>query len=441
MPTINTTPVQVPSDGKSVQLSTQSAPFYVEIGSSLYQVLFSAQGTSPARTIGIFKRATASVGGPWTEMDAAGSPDQGNQSGYGVVSIKGTVITVAYLQVGQLNLRFAAYDTATDTWGSPSAIVVLPQSVFRFVFVQRSDNTYVVIAATTFRTYYLTNTAGVWSARTEILPSGGNIVAGVIDSADRIHYLFNIQTSGVGNGIEYRNLSPTFVLSSPQPIANTISPTDGGWPSIALWGAAHIAIGYTPTSGIGVGTVRVFVGTPLAAPLLVDTLVYTPAGVSERVAYVETAEGTDGSLNAFFVDTNFTLPVNQIMQAVFDGASAWSTSIFYDAIANPPINGATPVGSTAQVIRTLQGVQLATQGWTVATAMVTDDTANPPAQFNTGEFLEAASAPPEPPPSSDEITCQIIITGPPPGPGVGKVQHTLRYQIPQRRWFPHQYND
>src|SRR5690348_3650638 len=193
MPTITSTPVQVPSNGQYLQFTNQTNPFYVEIGSNLYQVLFSGQGTSPANKIGIFKRAAASVGGPWTEKDAANSPDQGLQSGYGVVSINGTVITICYLQTNQFALRICQFDTATDTYEAPGPVFNLANPISRFAFVERSDSTFVVVAASVFRTFYLTYSGGAWGSATEniISLSGGLVLGGVIDSSDRIHLLWN----------------------------------------------------------------------------------------------------------------------------------------------------------------------------------------------------------------------------------------------------------
>lgn len=434
MPTIASTPVQIPPDGKWTQFTNQKNPFYVEIGSSLYTVLFSAQGTSPAAKIGVFRRAAADVGGAWAEQDASHSPAQGSQSGIGCVSVKGTVISVAYLQTGATVLAICTYDTATDTWGTASATFTLPQAVSRFAFVQRSDNVYVVLAATIFRIYYVTY-SGTWGTRTDLLPSGGNVVDAVIDSTDQTHVLLNIQVSGGGNGITYWRLSPAYSLGGVWPVANSILPMEGGWPSLILADSNTVAIAYIPTSGPGVNTARVLFGTPLSAPVFTDSQVYSPAA-GETMRFIELAVGTGGDLNVFLVTANPTLPTNQVIQGVWDG-SAWSASIFYDAIANPPIDGA-----ASQTIRTLQGIQLS-GGWSVVTSLTINDMPNPPATFISAEMLESGSpAPPPPPPTGPGIiTCQIIIVGPPPPPHGEGTPKTLRYQIPQRRWFPHTYND
>lgn len=444
MATINTTPVQVPSNGRYNQFSNQENPFYVEIGSSLYQILFSAQGPTLTRSVGIFKRASANVGGAWVEKDAAHSPDQGNQSGIGCVSVKGTVITIAYILFATTALRLCSFDTATDTYGTPGDTTTLPDYLavpsFHFCFVQRSDDTFVVVAAAQFYTYYLTNIAGVWGTATSVLAVGGVVCCGVIDGSDRIHLAL---TTALGQ-IDYRQLSSSYVLSA----ATTISQMnlrEGSFPYIVLWGADTVVIGHLPLTGANAFTVSMAIGTPLAAPAFTDTVVYRQnpaAGFSEKTLFPVPVEGADdGLLYCFFVNTNFSIGVNQIMQGAWDG-SDWSVSIYYTPVSNPPINGVAGT-SSAQVIRTLQGIQL-TQGWTVATALTINDPANPPARVSSGEFLEPASAPPpEPPPAPGTISCQIVIGPPPgpPGPGPAGPPRTLRYQIPQRRWFPHQYND
>ncbi len=441
MPTINTTPVQVPSNGRYNQFSNQENPFYVAVGTDLYQILFSAQGPMITRSVGIFKRASAAVGGSWVEQDAANSPDQGNQSGIGCISVKGTVITIAYLTVA-VTVRLCTYDTATDTWGTPGNTVTLPDFIavpsFHFAFVQRSDDTYVIVACAQFYTYYLTNIAGVWGTATSVLPIGGVVCCGVIDSTDTIHLAL---TTTLGQ-VDYRQLSSSYVLGSPTTISQ-MNLREGSFPYIVLWGADTVVIGHLPITGANAFTVSMAIGTPLAAPVFTDTVVYRQnpaAGFLEHTLFPVPIEGaSDGLLYCFFVDANFSIGVNQIMQGAWNG-SAWSVSIYYSAVANPPINGVAGT-SSAQVLRSLQGVQL-TQGWTVATAMTINDPANPPARISSGEFLEpSVPAPPEPPPDvPGTISCQIVIGGP-PGPGPAGPPRTLRYQIPQRRWFPHTYND
>ncbi len=358
------------------------------------------------------------------------------------MSVNGTVITIAYILFASTALRLCNFDTSTDTWSAPGDTTILPDwpatanFPIRFCFVQRSDDTFVIVAAAQFFTYYLTNTAGVWGTATSILPIGGIVCGGVIDTSDRIHLLVTLFTS-LGQ-IDYRQLSSTYVLGGPTTISEMLI-SGGRSPSIILWSGTTLAIGHLPVTGTGAFTVRVAIGTPLDAPVFADTEVYIVNPAQERAAYVQVTEGSDASLNVFFTNVNIIAATNQIKQGLWNG-SAWSVSIYYDAVANPPINGV-PGTSSGQVIQSLQGVQL-TQGWTVATAMTINDPANPPARVSSGEFLEPAVAPPpEPPPDvPGTISCQIVIGGP-PGPGPAGPPRTLRYQIPQRRWFPHTYND
>ncbi len=438
MPTINTTPVQVPSNGRYNQFSNQENPFYVAVGTDLYQILYSNQGPTPTRAVGIFKRASSTVGAAWTEKDAANSPDQGNQSGLGCVSVKGTVITIAYLTTS-VTLRLCTFDTATDTWGAPGDPVTLPDFIaipsFHFAFVQRADDTYVIVASAQFYIYYLTNIAGVWGTATSVLPIGGIVCCGVIDSTDTIHLALAAPNLAQ---VDYRQLSSSYVLSAATLVAFSTM-REGTFPNIIVWGGDTVAI----MIGGGNSDLNMYLGTPLAAPVFTSSTVYTQnpaAGFSEKTSFAVPIEGaSDGLLYCFFVNTNFSIGVNQIMQGAWDGAD-WSVSIYYTPVTRPPINGVAGT-SSAQVIRSLQGVQL-TQGWTVATAMTINDPANPPARVSSGEFLEpSVPDPPEPPPDvPGTISCQIVIGGP-PGPGPAGPPRTLRYQIPQRRWFPHTYND
>jgi hypothetical protein len=257
------------------------------------------------------------------------------------------------------------------------------------------------------------------------------MVQGVIDSSNNIWFLFNSFGSTVG----LYKLSATYALTGSFTTVqvNFFGPPYfySGYPSIILWNSTSLALAWRT---IPAGEIHVKVITPLTAPVVTEYTVYLPA-ISERVTFYQLAAGTDGSLNLFFISANPTIPSNQILQCLFDGASAWSTSIFYDAISNPPMNGVVPANDPSQVMQTLQAIDLA--AWTATTAMITQDISSPPATFYTAEFLEADAGPTPP----GTISCQIIITPPgPPGPGQVSPK-ALRYQIPQRRWFPHTYND
>jgi hypothetical protein len=457
MATITSTPVQIPSDGQALQFSSQVNPFYAEVGSSLYQVLYSNQGTSPAKSVHMLKRATATTGGAWVEQDVSHSPDVGHQTGVASVSVLGTTIAICYLILVNNTFgnppipyfKICEYDTLTDTWGTPTAQIILPSLPQKFVFVQRSDLTYVVVGGYAFRIYVITNTAGVWSSINFVRNPGGLIVnQGWIDSSNNIWFRMQPQEfifDFTENTVTLAQVSSTYLFNmfptitdmltgsrdGSVPLVYALGPTRySTYPSMILWAGTTIATAYLGLDG----NVHVRIGTTLAAPGT-DYTVYTPAA-GEKTTYWYLAEGLDGSLNLFFISVNPTVPSNRIMQSVFDGASAWSTSVFYDAIANPPINGILPANNPAQVMQTLQAVEL-TAGWTATTAMVIQDIPSPPATFYSAEFLESGVSPPPP----GTITCQITIFPPgPPGPGQVSVK-ALRYQIPQRRWFPHTYND
>lgn len=361
---------------------TGQGPYYFEIGSNLYQVLVSAQGGSPAGLIGVFKRAASDIGGTWTLMNASGSPDQGNQSGYFKATLdpSGTVIHVAYLTVGQVNVRIASYNTSTDTWGPPTVPLSVPSTLTTFAFVQRTDLTFVLVGGSISTFYYATNIGGIWGPVTAIAPHATTVLDGVIDSANTIHVLFNSPTFGCA----YQKINASLAIIFPlAPVANAISLTPGGYPSILLWNG-YIVIGVVDTAGANPGAAQVLLGSPISAPVFGGTVIQT-AG-SDTLSYVRPVIGSDGSLNVFYVDTNYSTPKVQISQATLSTSLVWSAPVrFYDALGNPPVNPATP--ASAQAINALDPIPLTPQGWTIATAL---NTVTP--TYSTGEFIEMGSA-------------------------------------------------
>jgi len=382
MPVITSTPVQVaPPPGSFRQFASEVNPFLFKVGTSLYQVLVSAQGTGPAllRVLGIFK--STDNGNTWTEMDSANSPDQGNQSGYGVSLISGGVITSAYLKTGQTVMLRCDFDTATDRWGTPSSAITVPFTLTTFCFLRRSDGTLVVVAGSNAHIYYFTSSGAGWSGITNLLGSGGQVFIGVIDSTDTIHLLLN--TSAFS--LSYRQVSAAFALGSATTIATSIPFTEGGHPSITLWGPDSVAIGYTGNSGADNKKAIVKIGTPLSAPVFTRYVIATATGpfLNENFTFITVEVGNAGDLNLFYVDLDLDQPIDQIMQSTFDGASTWSAPIiFYDAIADPPPNDVPDPNH--QFLHTIDAVQLADGSWVIATTL---ETGPESAQFCTGFFL------------------------------------------------------
>lgn len=422
-------PVQVSSDAQYRPFTPGIGPYEFKVGTNLYQVLVSAQGGSPEGKVGMFKRAIANVGGAWAEMNAAGSPDQGNQSGYGkaVLSVSGTIITVAYLVTGQLNLKLCSFNTMTDSWGSPTAAVTVESALGTFAFGQQPSGQYVIVAGGINHLYYITNLGGVWSAIQNIfLNPRTTVYDGFVDSTGATHFVAQL----VPPGAEYRRLSPTFVIGSPQGVLQSITLTSSGWPSVVPWGSTGIAIGYLDQGGMTPLSAEVQTGAPLGAPILSGPyVIHTPTG-SETVSWVRPVTAADGtSLSVFYVDIDYTLPMDQVSQSNFNGTTWSAPTKFYDAVANPPTGGTTPASS--QFIQAIQAMQLSPQGWTVAAAMQIGTSP----VYSTGEFLELGA-------TVQNVVCILTNTfnpSPPPPPTGGI--HTLRYEIPQQRWFPHKYLD
>jgi prealbumin domain-containing protein len=369
-------------------------PYYFQIGSNLYQILCSSAGI-----IGVFKRAAANIGGSWTQMNTSGSPDQGNQSGYYKCTLDptGTKIQIAYLTTGQLNIKICSYNTVPDTFGPATGNLTVPSALSTFAFVQRSDLTFVIVAGapSVYPLYYVTNTGGLWGPITLLASNSHTVIDGIIDSFNTIHFIFNTVTFGCA----YQKLDATYALIFPlAPICNAITLAAGGYPSILLWGS-YIVIAAIDTAGPSPNAVQVFLGTPIATPIFIGSTIKSPSG-SETLSYPTSAIGSDGRLNVFYADTDYTVPKVQISQSIYNGTIWGAPTQFYDALGNPPTNAPVP---SSQVIGAIGTIQLAPQGWTGAVALETTTPAS------TGEFIEFGA-------SLVNVVCTIINTYVPPGP-------------------------
>lgn len=378
-------PYQIPSDSTYSQFLNGTTPTYFHVGTNLYCVLCNAH------TLGVFKRAAASAGGSWTLMDSSHSPDAGSQSRYAKVTINsgGTILAVAYLTTGQTSVKICTFNTGTDTWGTATAGVTVESPLTTFAFVQRSDNTFVVVGGGTNHLYYITNTGGTWSGPTNLFLNPTKVIDGCIDSSDRIHFL----DIAVSPGTEYRQLSSTYVLGSPSAILAATSPTAATYPSIRIWAGTAIAITGIDFAGAPAFKAQVFIGTPLATPSLTAYTIATPAA-GHTLGYVRTADSSGGALNSFYTDTDISTPFMKVMQSTFDGVSTWSApTAFYDAVANPPSNG---VATAGQAIQGTQAIDLAA-GWTIASAM------NTTGPVSTGELIESITP-------TGQVVCTITNT-------------------------------
>jgi hypothetical protein len=332
-----------------------------------------------ANRLGMFKRATASVGGAWAEMDSTHAPT--SQSGYGHALKSSTTIAVCYLPTGNTTAKIVEFDTGTDLWGTPTAALTLLSSLSTFAFVRRSDNTYVLVAGRASVVYYATNTAGTWSGTTILLTlaSGIVVMGGVIDSSDRIWVLLNTASSTVG----LYSISSSYVLSSAITTASVLFPGLPYpyiyYPQISLWSTDAVAIAYNTAVTVGgAGVIRVKIATPLSAPVVTSYDVYTVPSSSERDFLMRTVDDGSGNLSLFFIHTD--TGVNQVMQSDFDGVSVWpAPSVFYDAFTDPPPFGLSPYDFSALQPKKIGG------GWAAAVTMLTNG------PTNTGEFIESVT--------------------------------------------------
>jgi len=406
MPTVTSTPVQISTDPPYRQAGGTNFgelnPFFFKVGTDFYMLLAEVQSTT-AKRIGMFKRAISNIGGGWSSqpdgLDSANAPDSGSQSGrlqvFDDTATTGK-IAVLYLLDDLTSLKICEFDTATDTWGTPTAAVTVANVSNKFGFTRRSDSVYVVIGTRTGHLYYILNTTGTWGSIIDTsLAATANVVAGgLIDASDNSFVLLN----ETGSAMSLRHLDSGNTLSSSVVITTTRA-TAAHRPAFTFFGATGIAVGWVTSSGAAPGIVSI---APIAtAPVFTNYTIYTPSGpfLNETVSYMTPVVALDGvTLNVFFVDLDHDQPIDQVMQSTFDGVSTWSApAIYYDEIANPPVNGVTPPGANAQFIHTLNPIEVA-QGWVTPTAMETANQGTPegppPTNWCTGLFLESSSTNP-----------------------------------------------
>lgn len=353
-------------------------PFMFEVGTNLYQSLAAVQVGE--KLLGMFKRAISDTGGSWTLLDSAHSPDQNNISGSAQSLYNSTTgkIAVLYILSDNSGVKICEFDTATDTWGTPSA--KLSYTVFgtQFAFCVRSDGTYVVIGTTTSGHLFYATYNGSWSSVNTLLSSPVQVFGGIIDSSNTIHFLLN-QT---GFQLHYRQLSSSYVLGAATQISASIPFNEGGIPTLCFWGSNSIAVGHIHNS-----EVHVSIGTPLSAPVFTNYTVYT---ATSTPSYSTVAVDLSGFLNVFFIlyDANADPVVDQIDYSTFDGTSSWSSpTLYYDETTNPP-NNAPPL-AIDEFLHTLDPIDT-TGGWIVATTM---ETLVGGQDYCTGFFLEQGCPP------------------------------------------------
>lgn len=398
MPTITATPVQVSNtppyrQGGGTNFGEHN-PFYLQVGSNLYQVLAQTQTAANPR-IGVFKRAVSDIGGAWVDqsegLDSANSPDIGSQTGilhvFDDTALTGK-ICILYLLTGFTDLKIVEFDTATDTWGTPTASVTVQNFSQRWGFTRRSDGTYVVLGNRTGHLYYILNSGGTWGSITDTSLAVNSSIeqGGLLDSSDRSWVVVN---ETIGNDLTLHSFDSSNVLSSGVTVDTGVTLSGAGHPTLILEDSDTIAVGYIFGSDVRAGHL-----TPLSAPVLTATDTVFSAGATNEVpSYANVVLGITNILNCFFViiDRTTTPTKNEIRQSVFDGVSSWSApTVYYDEIANPVVNDLPP-GDIRQFIHTLQTIELP-QGWSAAFACETENQGipegPPPDLWCTGEFTD-----------------------------------------------------
>ncbi len=377
-------PIQVSSDAQFRQSASEINPYYLEVGTDLYQVLVASQGEAK---IGVFKRAKSDIEGTWADqpdgLDDANSPDNTAQSGYLNVVKNGTKLAILYLLDDFVSLKIVEFETDTDTYGSPTSALTIPTSAGSFCFFLRGS-TYTVIGAGT-DTYAVTNTGGTWSSITTLFGApAANLYGGALSVFGNFYFIY-VQVSA---HLELASLSPSLGFAHIHTITNNLEIffNPAARPTLVFSASDTLQIGYINTFG-GEGFVVTTVTNVHTSPGFTNSSPTGATSVDEHLSYATVVLGLGGSLTAFYVRRNIvSMPVvNQVERSSFS-AGAWSTPIvYYDAVADPPAGGTV---DTSQVIRALQPIQFGS-GWSLALTMNTFDD---PDTFQTGFYIDACGA-------------------------------------------------
>lgn len=257
MATITNPPVQVSSNHPGYrQSNTEINSYYFEIGSNLYIVLIRSQIADLANIIGVFKRAANDYNGAWTEMDTAGSPDQGSAVEC-YATVTGTTLAIFYILSGNTSVKICEFDTATDTYGTPTAGLTVSNFSQNFAFGVKSNGDYVIVGNTSTHLYYAVNSAGTWGSITNLVANTSVVLCDETDSVNDVMYLFTNET---GFRVSFRRLDlAAFTISGATLLTGNRS-NAGGRPDSVLWGADSIAVAYILTNGNTVARI----GTPLS---------------------------------------------------------------------------------------------------------------------------------------------------------------------------------
>ncbi len=377
MPTITNPPIGVDLVNGSESGQNDFHPTLIRISDSVYY-LIQVSYVVGAGTLRAYKSIDG--GSTWVEKDTANKPLPGNQSGFFFVfddTVPNHVIGILYRDgtsgAPGTNLYITTFDTNTDLWGTPSAafdLTPIPDhaNITRFCFYRQTGGTWVAISAkisfgpTVGRIYYITSNGSTWSGTTNLTTTNVafDVWGGIRDSSDNYYFL----ADNGSFGMLFFKVDVVFTLSSPislTPPAMFIG-NPASTPSLVLYGPDSIAVSFTTTNG----DVRVFIGTPLAAPVFTTYIIYTNV-LSEVTKFSTVMVDQSGALNAFFIlfdDDQPTDPAEAyIGQSVFDGATFGAVTVFYDELLNPP------PGGPQEAFHKLDVIQPAAGGWIATTAM------------------------------------------------------------------------
>ncbi len=369
------TPIQVSSDPQFRDSASEINPDLFTVGSNLYRVLVASQGEAK---IGVFKRAVSDVNGAWVEKDSANSPDNTTQSGYFNAVLNGTKVAILYLKSDTVSLKIVEFETATDTYGSPTAALTISASAGTFCFFLRGA-VYTVIGSGGANTYAVTNTGGTWSSITNLFGAPITILyGGVLNAFGKYFFIYN----QVSFHLEFASLDASLVYTHLHTFTNNLrSITETN--SIVSLSTTSLAVGFISTAPGGIAFGVTIVGGLDTTPGYANTPGVYAQGVTETIGYPTLALGLGGTLNAFYVrkDVTTTPVVNEIDRSVYSGSAFFPVAALYDAVAFPPAGG---VSDTSQVIRAIQPVAFGS-GWELA---LTLNTFVDPDTFQTGFFLD-----------------------------------------------------
>jgi hypothetical protein len=393
-----TPPVPIDATRYSWRQVALGNPFAFVKGTSLYMVLNDGDDTGlTSGWLGVFKCTLS--GASCTRMNTAGQPSDALASYVAYSSPTSSVIDIAYSsqRTPSNQVKIVTYDTSSDTYGSPTAALILglgggtwPFTLGYGEILQKNNGTYYLwmidIVSAADRLGYYTYSSGTWSSFTPVVTDTSNYIYSVTRNETTeevyIYYYDTTQhyTSFIKIAADDTPGTPHVFTDSTAKNADRFDTKIVGTNLATVYADFNESTDYPQVS---------YLITPLASETFTNTLIWTIPDCDTFSTYGTIGVDGSGNVSAFWVTNN--LPEGsptaiKILQSTLSGVTWSSATTFYDEVANPP-SGASLNGTNPQTAQALWSGS----SWLLPTAMETTESG--PGTIVVGYLLGGGSSP------------------------------------------------